>query len=135
MPRGGVRSYQPGRPRGSKDRFPRRSQKVLIMAQIEDHLRTNNIAVFEGDSLDLAISIYKNENLPIQLRLHALSVAIPYEHPRLAMVASVSKRIEDDDGAFGRLFAAIEQKLALAPPEQRGEVIEMLRSEEDGECQ
>jgi hypothetical protein len=137
MASGGPRP-RAGRPFGSKDRVPRvprvgsrRHQVEEMRSQVTEFLRTNDIAVFEGDSLELAISIYKNENLPIGMRLHALALALPFERPRLVATASVTRRIEGDDIEFGRLFQAIEQRLALAPPERRGEIVELLRSDQN----
>jgi hypothetical protein len=133
MPSGGPRPGA-GRPCGAKDSVPRigsrRRQFDEMRSQVTEFLRTNTTAVFEGDSLELAISIYKNENLPIGMRLHALALALPFERPRLVATASVTRHIEGDDIEFGRLFAAIEARLALAPPERRGEIVELLRSDD-----
>jgi hypothetical protein len=132
MPSGGARPGA-GRPHGSGDgraRIGSRRQKTeKLCEQVTQFLRTNNMAIFEGDSLALAISIYKNEELPIGLRIHALALAIPYERPRLVATASVHKTIEGDDASFGQLFQQIEARL-LSAPEKRAEVIDMLRSNE-----
>jgi hypothetical protein len=134
MPSGGPRPGG-GRPVGSKDSVPRmgsrRQQMGELSRQVTNFLKTNNACIFEGDSLELAISIYKNEDLPIGLRLHALALAIPYERPRLMASASVTRHVEGDDASFGQLFQAIEQRL-LSAPEKRGEIIDLLR-EGDGE--
>jgi hypothetical protein len=133
MPSGGPRPGG-GRPVGSKDSVPRmgsrRQQMRELSTQATEFLRTNNIAVFEGDALDLAVVIYKNEDLPIGLRLHALALALPFERPRLLASASVTKHIEGSDEEFGRLFQRIEERL-LDAPEQRGQVIDILRSDGD----
>jgi hypothetical protein len=135
MPSGGARPGA-GRPCGAKDTISRvgsrRRQFQELGLEVTEFLKTNEVAVFEGDSLELAISIYKNENLPIGMRLHALALALPFERPRLVATASVTRRIEGDDVEFGRLFAAIEQRLALAPRERRGEIVELLRDGEMG---
>jgi len=98
---------------------------------VVEYLKTNDVAIFPGDSLDLAISIYKNENLPLGLRLHACALALPFERPRLTASATVTKHVDGADAEFGRLFAQIEQRLALEPPAARAEIVEMLRAEED----
>jgi hypothetical protein len=135
MPSGGPRPGA-GRPCGSKDRVKRitlrRSRMDEMRSEVTEFLRTNDIAVFEGDSLELAISIYKNENLPIGMRLHALALALPFERPRLVASASVIKNVGSDDAEFGKLFLQIEQRLQLAPPERREEIVSLLRSP-DGE--
>jgi hypothetical protein len=125
MPSGGPRPGS-GRPFGSKDRVQRITRRRPIddlREQVTEFLRTNDAAIFEGDSLELAISIYKNEDLPIGMRLHALALAIPYERPRLVATASVTRHLEGSDEQFGRLFQRIEQQLALAAPERRGDAL------------
>src|SRR5262249_18850588 len=120
-----------GRKPGSRDMVNRFTKLEHIRDTVTEYLKTNDVAIFPGDSLDLAISIYKNENLPIQMRLHACALALPFERPRLTASATVTRHVDGDDAAFGKLFAQIEQKLALAPPSKRDEIIEMLRAEED----
>ena len=133
MARGGSRPGS-GRPLGSRDRIHRKGEKrrqaERLQVAVTEFLKTNSAAIFEGNSLELAISIYKNENLPINLRLHALGLALPFECPRLVATASVTKHIDGDDAAFAKLFAQIEARLALAPPEKRAEIIDLLRDDE-----
>ena len=137
MPSGGTRPGA-GRPFGSKDKVvrvaplgSRRREAEELRLQVTEFLKTNSTSIFEGNSLELAISIYKNENLPLGMRLHAVALALPFECPRLVATASVTKHIDGDDAQFGKLFTQIEQRLALAPPERRAEVIELLRSESE----
>ena len=128
----GGRRLGAGRPHGSRDKVNRFTPARQLQAEVAEFLKTNDSAIFAGDSLDLAISIYKNENLPLGMRLHALSLALPFERPRLVATASVHKTVDGgSDAEFGRIFAAIEAKLALAPPERRAEVIDMLREDEE----
>ena len=133
MPRGGSRPGS-GRPLGSRDRLHRKGEKrrraERLQVAVTEFLKTNSAAIFEGNSLELAISIYKNENLPINLRVHALGLALPFECPRLVASANVVKHVDGSDAEFGRLFSMIEARLALAPPERRAEVIDMLRDDE-----
>ena len=110
------------------NRFTRAKQ---AQADMTAFLRTNPTCIFEGDSIDLASSIYKNENLDIYLRFRAAVLASSFERPRLNAVASVTKHIDGDDAAFAKLFQQIEQRLALAPPEARGQVIDMLSEESE----
>src|SRR5215469_9105139 len=62
-------------------------------------------------------------------RDRAAVALLPFVHPRLLASATVTKRVDGDDAAFAQLFAQIEQRLALAPPERRAEVIHMLRED------
>ena len=57
----------------------------------------------------------------------------PFERPRLNAVAMMTKDLNGGAApGFGKLFAEIEARLALHPPEKRLELIEALRSEPDG---
>jgi hypothetical protein len=135
----GGRRPGAGRPVGSRDSVSRlairRRDADVFRERVTEYLKTNDTAVFAGDSLELAISIYKNENLPLGLRIHALGLALPFERPRLNAVAMVRKDIDADaNPAFGKLFTEIESRLALQPPEMRLKLIEVLRAEpEDGD--
>jgi hypothetical protein len=126
----GGRRPGAGRKPGSRDKINRFTRARELQAEVTEFLKTNDAAIFEGDSLELAVSIYKNENMPLGLRLHALGLALPFERPRLTASATVTKHIDGDDAAFGRLFAQIEQRLALAPASARDAVIDMLREGE-----
>ena len=134
MPSGGARPGA-GRPFGSKDSVARvgshRREVARLHSQVNEFFKTNSAAVFDGNSLELCITLYKNEDLPLNLRLHAAALALPFECPRLVATASVTKHVDGDDAQFGKLFTRIEQRLALAPPERRAEVIELLRSESE----
>ena len=127
----GGRRAGAGRKPGSRDMVNRFTKLEHIRDTVTEYLKTNDVAIFPGDSLDLAISIYKNENLPLAMRLHAVALALPFERPRLTASATVTKHIDGADAEFGRLFAQIEQRLALAPPSARAEVIDMLRTDEE----
>lgn len=96
-----------------------------------EYLRTNNARIFDGDSIALMMSVYKNEDMPLNLRLQCAMAVAPFERPRLVATASVTKRVEGDDAAFGKLFQKIEQRLALQPPAARQVVIDMLRAGDD----
>ena len=64
-------------------------------------------------------------------RDRAAIALLPFVHPRLLASATVTKHIDGDNAEFGRLFAQIEQRLALAPPSKRDEVIDMLREDKE----
>jgi hypothetical protein len=134
MPSGGARPGG-GRPVGSKDGYQRRHFAVAL-EELRDRavevLKTNDAAIFEGDSLEFVTSIYRNEELPIGLRVHAASLALPFERPRLSATALITRELgASSDPSFGKLFAEFEQRLALHPPEKRVELIAALREPED----
>ena len=58
-----------------------------------------------GTSLDLLQQVYRNPSLPLNTRLRAATAALPHEHPKLAVVATV-----DADGDFAvQLDRAVER--------------------------
>ena len=58
-----------------------------------------------GTSLTFLQMVYRNANLPLGMRMRAASQAIQFEHPKLAVQASVSEW----DGWVRKLDQAIEQ--------------------------
>src|SRR5215217_4017854 len=86
MSRGGFRKGA-GRPKGAKDRQPRRSWRALAAA-------TEAVSAlpggFKGDAHSLLMMIYKDPMQPMNLRLDAAKGAAPYEKPRLAQVETTS---------------------------------------------
>jgi hypothetical protein len=74
-------------------------------------------------SLDLLQAVYRDETLPLYTRLRAAAMALPFEHPKLAVTALVP-----DDGRFAeQLGKAIERSQAVRvitidpePPPQAG---------------
>jgi hypothetical protein len=82
--RGGWRPGA-GRPKGARDHVWRgEKKKIRIIQEAEQFLRSNGSAVFEGGSLALLVSIYKNETLPLNIRQNAACAAVSYEHPRMS---------------------------------------------------
>jgi hypothetical protein len=59
----------------------------------------------EATSLDLLQAVYRNSDIPLSVRMRAASMAIPYEFPKLSVVAS----IHDPAGFAERLERAIER--------------------------
>ena len=64
-------------------------------------------------------------------RDRAAIALLPFVHPRLLASATVTKRIDGDNAEFGQLFQRIEERLALAPPSARDNVIDMLREDKE----
>jgi hypothetical protein len=63
----------------------------------------------EATSLDLLQAVYRNPDVPLAVRMRAAGMAIPYEFPKLSVVASVS-----DPAAFAdRLERAIRRSGVL----------------------
>src|SRR5262249_33799950 len=81
--------------------------------------------------LEYLLDGMNDPNRDPEYRKSCAIAAAPFVHPRLNANASVTKHVDGADAEFGRLFAAIEQRLALAPPAARAEIVEMLRAEED----
>jgi hypothetical protein len=50
-------------------------------------LRTNGHAVFEGDSIAFMVSVYRDETLPLSVRMQAAAIATQFERPRLQATA------------------------------------------------
>ena len=59
----------------------------------------------KATSLDLLRAVYMNAELPLSVRMRAAGMAIPYEYPKLSVVASVN----DPDGFAERLERAIQR--------------------------
>jgi hypothetical protein len=113
MTKGGARPGA-GRPYGSRDKVKRRLVARSQAAAIE-YLRTNDRRVFDGDSLALAVMVYKDEDLPLNMRLNAAYQAMSFEHPRLNAVdarVSLERAADNGDDAAEALIAALERRKA-----------------------
>jgi hypothetical protein len=105
-----------GRPAGAKDKATCK-RIARLRAAANAYLKTNDAAVFEGDSLGLAIAVYRNEDLPLVTRLHAVSIAIPFEHPRLNAVdarITLEQSGSSGDDYGDALLSAIERHYRVA---------------------
>lgn len=122
MPRGGARPGA-GRPKGSFEQ--------LVQLRRASEMARLFLPEVPGDGVDFLVSVYKNPDVPVPLRVQCATAAAVYERPRLNATASVTKHIDGDGADFAKLFQQIEQRLALAPPQARGQIIDMLRSAED----
>lgn len=81
--RGGKRAGA-GRKKGSKSGTTIRREEQLRAAS---ELISKSIEnVFDGDSHALLMAVYRNQDLPLDVRLDAAKAAIGYEKPRLAAV-------------------------------------------------
>ena len=84
-----------GRPKGSKNKTSVDFEKRL--AEKSEALNAIMDGAFKGDSHALLMSIYKDQTLPIDVRMDAAKAAIAYEKPRLSAVdmkATVSSQEE-----------------------------------------
>lgn len=84
-----ARGAKPGERRGGREKgtpnkrtLEREEQMAAASAALEQALANP----FAGDSHALLMAIYKNGDLPIQIRLDAAKAAIGYEKPRLAAI-------------------------------------------------
>jgi hypothetical protein len=115
---GGARSGA-GRPRGAKDKDARKKIERIRVAATA-FLKTNDAEIFDGDSLELAKSIYKNEKLPLILRTHALGIAIPFERPRLnaidarILLEKAGSQADVEDDPAGALINAIARRASMS---------------------
>src|SRR5919197_1464062 len=86
MAKGGARPGA-GRPKGSRDRIYPRGEKRRRTERAKEaatqYLKQNGDAVFPGDGIDLMIAVYKNETLPLPLRIQCAAIAAPFERPKL----------------------------------------------------
>lgn len=81
--RGGKREGA-GRRKGSKNKTSaQREEATKAMAVALEGALPN---CFKGDSHALLMAVYKNEDLPLMIRVDAARAAIGYEKPKLAAV-------------------------------------------------
>jgi len=80
-----------------------------------------------GTSLTLLLAIYRNPTIPLPVRMRAAGMALPHEHPKLAVVAQVTDEgiAELLDGRLKKL-AAMEQNgskaIAIEAPKPEVEI-------------
>jgi hypothetical protein len=64
----------------------------------------------EPTSLDLLQAVYRNPDVPLSVRMRAAGMAIPYEFPKLSVVASVN-----DPTAFAERLERVIQRSGIRP--------------------
>jgi hypothetical protein len=64
----------------------------------------------EATSLDLLQAVYRNPDVPLPVRMRAAGMAIPYEYPKLSVVASIS-----DPAAFAERLERCIQRSGIRP--------------------
>jgi hypothetical protein len=68
---------------------------------------------FEGDSYAFLATVYKNQALPLGVRLDAAKTAIAYERPRLSQVAMTTRSLDQlTDEEFFRAWDSVATFLA-----------------------
>jgi len=68
---------------------------------------------FEGDSYAFLATVYKNQALPLGVRLDAAKTAIAYERARLAHVAMTTRSLDQlSDEKFFRAWDTVARFLA-----------------------
>lgn len=81
-PQGSVKTG--GRQKGTPNR--RTEERRARLEETRKAIEQALPAAFHGDGHALLMAVYKNEDLPIELRLDAAKAAIAYEKPKLAVV-------------------------------------------------
>lgn len=82
----GTRTGKPrGRPKGAKNKrtAAREKQVADLAAKAADAL---GVDVFDGNAHALLVLTYKDQKLPLDVRLDAARAAISYETPKLASI-------------------------------------------------
>lgn len=89
--RGGARAGA-GRPKGMPNKSTLERQaasQALLVATLPD-------GGFQGSSLDLLKLVYKNEALPLSIRVNAAEKAARYEHPTMVMRADAAPQMNPE---------------------------------------
>jgi hypothetical protein len=88
-----------GRKLGVKNKSTIEKRRALAAA-VSKFQKKNKGNVFEGDALGLLVLVYKDNDLPLAMRMAAAQVAIRYEKPALSAVQHGGK---DDGPIEGRI--------------------------------
>ena len=78
-------------------------------------------AVAKPNSLDFLRAVYLNNDLPLSVRMRAARDCLPFEHPKLAVLAT----LRPTEGLGERLEAAIRRSLQSRATVIDGEAIEV----------
>jgi hypothetical protein len=128
--RGGRREGA-GRPWGSRDRVKRRNASIAEIATRDAlaFMQTNDMQIFEGDSVAFLISVYRNERLPLRERMAAAMAVSPYERVRLT---AVDMRIPDpewnDEDAREKVIHALDRLAEVHQQEAHEAMIEKAKA-------
>ena len=102
------RGSAPGERRGGRRRGTPNRRTLALRALAEGSPQ-------EGTALEFLASVYRNDALPIELRIDAASKAAPYVHPRLATV-TVGSSPETPINSVNRV------EIVLVKPPPRGDL-------------
>jgi hypothetical protein len=92
----------------------RNDQLEAELKQVKDRLDGLLAALEKGGSLGLLQAIGADKSLPIEIRVRALGLAVPFERPKLSMSASVQRVSLYNVLEGPRPARTIEAKPALA---------------------
>jgi hypothetical protein len=94
-----VSGSLPGERRGGRQTgTPNKRTEALTRAQAEASEKVTLALgpdAFNGDAHALLVSVYRDMNLPMELRLNAAKAAVAYEKPRLQAIAMDLKQPRD----------------------------------------
>ena len=118
-----AQGSRPGERRGGRQKG---TPNKLTAARIE---RMNEAAkaleatlphAFTGDAHAFLMAVYKDESLPLEVRLDAAKAAIPYERPRLQAIAhsgiDALPRVRAEDLSDDELAAIIRNGTSAPAP-------------------
>lgn len=88
-----TEEFKPKRPKtGGRQKGSKNKATIARENAIAEALRTiknaNGSGVFDGDAHALLMLVYKNENLPLDVRTRAAEAALKFERPALAAIDS-----------------------------------------------
>ncbi len=87
--------------------------KLPVVSSVE---REDELALEASSSLEFLRAVYSDSTQPIARRMRAAIAALPFEHPKLAVTASIN----GGSGIAARLEAAIRRTVEI----QAGRLIE-----------
>lgn len=101
------------------DRKPRKKRTDITLAAVKRRARRDPSEprlVIEGglDSLSIQQAIYRNDELSIAVRAEAARAALPFEHKRMPMVATIVHEGDSFVGWLERLAVLRQDPVTLA---------------------
>jgi hypothetical protein len=123
---------------GSRDRVKRTSASISEIATRDAlaFMQTNDMQIFEGDSVAFLITVYRNERLPLRERMAAAMAVSPYERARLTAVDMRNRDANgnsgwnpdwNDEDAGEKLIRALRRRIEVRRQEEHEAMIRRQR--------